>query len=345
MAKIKLTPEELLAQSTEMASIQSEFEALFSQVTSSLNSLNESWSEALASNFAGKITAAQKSFASVAEMMANGAAAARVGANTFAEPGSVLSLLCGKTGSLSSSSDLLSWISERVQAGGSLESSDLIVGELSKLTGVDISTAKDVLENMMNGKYEEALKIAGEKGIDWVASGLSGELGSDTWVGQLEELTGGKMGLRGLEESYCKNLMRDTAKNAFNIGKELGKEVFYGNGDPAYAAKQLGELAWNAGPGSVIETGMDQAFDIVKNIPFIGDYYTDKGVTDGEGAIGSMLEDITLMVTGDPEAAQADGNYYEEHGGIAGGIVDGVVEIGGFVGEKIGSLWHSAFGD
>lgn len=48
---IKLTPEELLAQSTEMASIQSEFESLFSQVTSSLNNLNGSWSEALAGNF------------------------------------------------------------------------------------------------------------------------------------------------------------------------------------------------------------------------------------------------------------------------------------------------------
>ena len=78
---IKLTPEELLAQSTEMASIQSEFESLFSQVTSSLNNLNGSWSEALAGNFSGKISAAQKSFSAVAEMMANGATAARVSAN------------------------------------------------------------------------------------------------------------------------------------------------------------------------------------------------------------------------------------------------------------------------
>ena len=92
MANIKLTPEELLAQSTEMASIQAEFTALFSQVTSSLNNLNNNWSEALAGNFSGKITAVQKSFSSVADMMANGAAAARVGANTFAEPGAVLAL-------------------------------------------------------------------------------------------------------------------------------------------------------------------------------------------------------------------------------------------------------------
>ncbi|MBS6194530.1 MAG: WXG100 family type VII secretion target [Clostridiales bacterium] len=344
MAKIKLTPEELLAQSTEMASIQSEFETLFSQVTSCLNSLNGSWSDALASNFSGKITAAQRSFSSVAEMMANGSAAARVGANTFSEPGAVLALLCGG-GSLGGNSELLSWIAENVQEGGSLKNTDLVIGELSKLTGIDISSAKDVISKIASGDYEGALAVAGEKGIDWAVSGLSGEIGSDSWVGKMEELTGGKLGLSGLEEKYWKNLAIDTAKNGFNIGKEIGKEVFYGEGDMAYAAKQLGEMAWNAGPGEVIKTGSDAAFDVVKNLPFVGEYYAEKGVTDGEGAIGSMIEDVTLMVTGDPEAAAADGNYYKEHGGIAGGIVDGVVEIGGFVGEKMGELWHSAFGD
>ncbi|MGN1141074.1 MAG: WXG100 family type VII secretion target [Oliverpabstia sp.] len=345
MAKIKLTPEELLAQSTEMASIQSEFETLFSQVTSSLNSLNESWSEALASNFSGKITAAQKSFSSVAEMMANGAAAARVGANTFSEPGAVLALICGGTDSLGKGSDLLSWLAETAQKGGTVNNTDLIIGELSKMAGIDASSAKDVLQKIMNGDYEGALKTAGEKGIDWIASGMSGELDSDSWVGKLQEATGGRLGLGGLEKAFRKNQLKDTAENAFNVGKEIGKEVFYGNGDPEYAAKQLGEMAWNAGPGAVIKTGMDAAFDAVKNLPFVGKYYAEKGVTDGEGAIGSMIGDLTLAITGDPEAAAADGNYYKEHGGIAGGIVDGVVEIGGYVGEKIGTLWHSAFGD
>lgn len=96
---IKLTPEELLAQSAEMSSIKSEFETLFSQVTSSLNSMNSSWSETLASNFSSKITAAQKSFSSVADMMGNGAIAARVSASTFSEPGAVLSALSTALGS------------------------------------------------------------------------------------------------------------------------------------------------------------------------------------------------------------------------------------------------------
>ena len=44
MANIKLTPEELLAQSAELASIQAEFQSLFTQVTGSLNSLNDNLS-------------------------------------------------------------------------------------------------------------------------------------------------------------------------------------------------------------------------------------------------------------------------------------------------------------
>ena len=39
---------------------------------------------------------------------------------------------------------------------------------------------------------------------------------------------------------------------------------------------ELGQMAWNLGPGAVIETGMDTAYDVVKNIPIIGDYYADK---------------------------------------------------------------------
>lgn len=333
---IKLTPEELLAQSTEMASIQSEFESLFSQVTSSLNNLNGSWSEALAGNFSGKISAAQKSFSSVAEMMANGATAERVGANTFSEPGAVLSLICGggESGSFSGSSDLLSWIAENAQTG---VNSDLMIGAISKMTGVDAAGAKDILGKVMKGDYEGVLDTVADKGIDWVAGALSGDLGSDTWVGQLEEATGGTLGLAGLEKSFGKNVLGSTLGNAKNIVKDM----YFGDGNPAYELEQLGEMAWNSGAGSVIKTTSDAAYNVVKNIPGIGDYYAEKGVTDGEGAIGSIIGDITLMVTGDSEAAAADQNYYKDHGGIAKGVVDGVVDIGSYVADRIGTLWHS----
>lgn len=334
---IKLTPEELLAQSTEMASIQSEFESLFSQVTSSLNNLNGSWSEALAGNFSGKISAAQKSFSAVAEMMANGATAARVSANTFSEPGAVLSLICGggESGSFSGSSDLLSWIAENAQTSGM--NSDLMIGAISKMTGVDAAGAKDILGKVMQGDYEGVLDTVADKGIDWIAGALSGELGSDTWVGQMEEATGGKFEFGGLEKSFYKNVLGGTLGNAKNIVKDM----YFGDGNPAYELEQLGEMAWNSGAGSVIKTTSDAAYNVVKNIPGIGDYYAEKGVTDGEGAIGSIIGDITLMVTGDSQAAAADQNYYKDHGGIAKGVVDGVVDIGSYVADRIGTLWHS----
>ena len=334
---IKLTPEELLAQSTEMASIQSEFESLFSQVTSSLNNLNGSWSEALAGNFSGKISAAQKSFSAVAEMMANGATAARVSANTFSEPGAVLSLICGggESGSFSGSSDLLSWIAENAQTSGM--NSDLMIGAISKMTGVDAAGAKDILGKVMQGDYEGVLDTVADKGIDWIAGALSGELGSDTWVGQMEEATGGKFEFGGLEKSFYKNVLGGTLGNAKNIVKDM----YFGDGNPAYELEQLGEMAWNSGAGSVIKTTSDAAYNVVKNIPGIGDYYAEKGVTEGEGAIGSIIGDITLMVTGDSEAAAADQNYYKDHGGIAKGVVDGVVDIGSYVADRIGTLWHS----
>ena len=334
---IKLTPEELLAQSTEMASIQSEFESLFSQVTSSLNNLNGSWSEALAGNFSGKISAAQKSFSAVAEMMANGATAARVSANTFSEPGAVLSLICGggESGSFSGSSDLLSWIAENAQTSGM--NSDLMIGAISKMTGVDADGAKDILGKVMQGDYEGVLDTVADKGIDWIAGALSGELGSDTWVGQMEEATGGKFEFGGLEKSFYKNVLGGTLGNAKNIVKDM----YFGDGNPAYELEQLGEMAWNSGAGSVIKTTSDAAYNVVKNIPGIGDYYAEKGVTDGEGAIGSIIGDITLMVTGDSQAAAADQNYYKDHGGIAKGVVDGVVDIGSYVADRIGTLWHS----
>lgn len=339
MANIKLTPEELLAQGTQLSSLQTEFESVFSQVTNSLNGLNDSWSEALAGNFAGKITAAQKTFSSVANMLTNGASAARVCATGFSSPGAVLSLLCGgDNSSVDKASDITSWIMENsdklgTDPGGMIEA-------LAEMNGIDTATAKDILGKMTSGDYEGALQAAGEKGLDWLAGAMSNGIPSDSWVGELQEATGGKLGLDGLEKAYYKNLFGDTMGNAVNVVKDM----YSGNPDYEYELNQLGQLAWNIGPGSVIKTGMDAAVNVVKNVPIIGDYYAEKGVTDGESAISSMIGDITYMVTGDREAAAADANYYSRHGGIAKGVVDGVVDIGSFIGEKIGAAWHSSFG-
>ena len=82
-SRIILDPETLLAQAGEMQSLTAEYESLFSKVTGTLNDTNNNWSELLAHNFAGKISSAQQSFASITELLASGAAAAKNSATTM----------------------------------------------------------------------------------------------------------------------------------------------------------------------------------------------------------------------------------------------------------------------
>ena len=82
-SRIILDPEALLAQAGEMQSLTAEYETLFSKVTGTLNDTNNNWSELLAHNFAGKISSAQQSFASITELLASGAAAAKNSAATM----------------------------------------------------------------------------------------------------------------------------------------------------------------------------------------------------------------------------------------------------------------------
>lgn len=83
MAEIVLTPEMLIAQSTQMQTLAGEFESLFSQTTTVLHGMNDSWSENIATNFVSKILLAQQSFSSITNMLNNGSAAAKFGALSF----------------------------------------------------------------------------------------------------------------------------------------------------------------------------------------------------------------------------------------------------------------------
>ena len=82
-SRIILDPETLLAQAGEMQNLTAEYEALFSKVTGTLNDTNNHWSELLAHNFAGKISSAQQSFASITELLSSGAVAAKNSATTM----------------------------------------------------------------------------------------------------------------------------------------------------------------------------------------------------------------------------------------------------------------------
>lgn len=94
-SKIELNPEILLSQALEMQSLTSEYEALFSKITSSLNDTNNNWSELLANNFSGKISSAQQSFANITALLSSGAQAAKNSAKTLQSMDQSLSKVFG----------------------------------------------------------------------------------------------------------------------------------------------------------------------------------------------------------------------------------------------------------
>ena len=89
-SRIKLTPDELKGQASQMLALGNEFEQLFDGVISDLNSVNKNWSANLANNFTGKITSAQGRFKHISDMLASGAAVANLSAVNYEEADSLL---------------------------------------------------------------------------------------------------------------------------------------------------------------------------------------------------------------------------------------------------------------
>lgn len=94
-SRIKLTPNELKGQASQMLALGNEFEQLFDGVVSDLNSVNRNWSANLANNFTGKITSAQGRFKHISDMLASGAAVANLSANNYEEADSLLTKVVG----------------------------------------------------------------------------------------------------------------------------------------------------------------------------------------------------------------------------------------------------------
>lgn len=89
-SRIKLTPDELKCQASQMLALGNEFEQLFDGVVSDLHSVNRNWSANLANNFTGKIASAQGRFKHISDMLASGAAVANLSANNYEEADSLL---------------------------------------------------------------------------------------------------------------------------------------------------------------------------------------------------------------------------------------------------------------
>lgn len=87
---IILDATELIAQSDSMKALREEYNAMFSQVTSVLNQMNDGWSENLSNNFVGKIATAQKGFAKICEFLECGEMVAKEAATSFEDINAVM---------------------------------------------------------------------------------------------------------------------------------------------------------------------------------------------------------------------------------------------------------------
>lgn len=90
MARIRLTPAELEAQSAEMNALKEEYAALFADGVKTLEGVNANWSANLARNFTGKILSVQKSCRNIVSMLDTGAAVAASSAKSFVSVDSLL---------------------------------------------------------------------------------------------------------------------------------------------------------------------------------------------------------------------------------------------------------------
>ena len=363
MADIKLNPQDLLAQAAEMNSIRSAYESLNTQLLNALNGINDSWSENIAGNFIGKIQSAKKSFLSIVNMMSNGSTAARVSAMSFLEPNQILAGFgfADKGDSSINGGELAEKLMQILKEAGVDKE---ISGNMENLSEIF---------NELEGAYWNApglVKLAIDKlitGVDETMEGSDAPYSPKKYVDAykiLKKVSDGDY--NGAVSDLGKKLMKSTIKEAFGLKPNLISSVL-GVDEATYAVNVIEDsveaatlaviepnmkntigFAWNTAIEPVLETTGDAAFDIVKDLPWIGRYYTDQGARNGSDAFKIMLGDMAKAVTGDNEAADYYRNYYERDDGFYGGVYDGVVDIINFVKEQgsveeaMTAFWKSA---
>ena len=332
--RIKLTPTELHAQAAEMKSLEAEYSSLFGGVSSELNKVNSNWSANLAHNFSGKINSTNKNFTQITQELMNGAKVADTCAVTFESVDSQLAKVytgsssdntaeTGENGESQQIADAMKWAKgdwiDDAFADKPLwfrESLKESLKDVYKNTfGVDLVAAYDATQKLLKGDVIGALKKC--------ANDL---FKGETYFGKLETKFYINQVLDGVE-GYWKFVEEPSFENLVQIG-------------------------WNIGPKAVLETTSDAAWDVVKLIPGVSDWYEQHGATDAGGAFNTMYTEWTRVFFGD-KIADGVSTYYADNGGLFSGLVNGGKEIanevkkscdkhGGIVGVWL-SGWNSIF--
>lgn len=296
--KIKLTPSELQGQATEMKSLESEYSSLFGSVSSELNKVNLNWSANLAHNFKGKINSSNKSFTQITQELMNGAKVADTCAVTFESVDSQLAKVysedfskkVSEVGESQAAADVMSWLKgdwiDEAFADKPLwfrENLKESLKDIYKDTfGSDLVAAYDATQKLLKGDVIGALKKCANELFK-----------GETYFGKIETKFYVNMVLDGVE-GYWKFVEEPNFENLLQIG-------------------------WNIGPKPVFETTGNAAWDIVKLIPGVSDWYEQHGATDMGSAFNVAYTEWTRVFFGDNVANEVS-TYYADNGGLFPGI-------------------------
>ena len=193
--KIIVDVASLLAQSASMKTLKEEYNALFDNVTSILNGMNDGWSENLANNFVGKISTAQKGFAKIVDMLEVGENVAKEAANSFEEVNSVMARqYSGVLG------NLFSTIS-----GG--------MGNLSDTLGTG-TIFQQIAENFSWDNYKGALDYITDGKVYQTLSNLEQSLFGTNYLSQADGIIADGVGIG----DTIQNILNGNIINPENIG-------------------------------------------------------------------------------------------------------------------------------
>lgn len=340
-SKIELNPEILLSQALEMQSLTSEYEALFSKITSSLNDTNNNWSELLANNFSGKISSAQQSFANITALLSSGAQAAKNSAKTLQSMDQSLSkVFGGSTGDgisdqqvqdiIDTIKDYEDW--EKKSSKASLSKTDLESNFADAWAGIseeyenmptwvkkmidtfDAARGADVKVNDILKRFSKLGKVAEkiEEGkFDWRNDGSG--------LVEVFDFSRGKMAKEVYDVVYGTNakgtqIIRD-AEDAYST--EINRYIE--KGDYLNAAGSLGKCMFFSTLGEVYN-----AFDV------------------GAGMVGNTVEKYTSMV-GDAILATGEGLNIVQGNNVVGNAAVAVGNAINWFGKKSNEGWHKMF--
>lgn len=354
----------LLSQSQEMLSLKAAYDDLFANIAQDLQGINSNWSSLLANNFAGKISSAQRTFLGTLGMLQNSAGSAAMVANAFAEFDmtqaakimGVDNISLENMGGKAMSALLNSELGKRfVEQFGDAFSEDSLGDMYDKLPSsvkawikkLKKDAIKDYLKNNLNSddsKVVDAIESALK--LDWDAVIDKYEKGD--YLGIISEAEGvmgdvGEIGVEMIIEAVAEaqGLALDSADlgqyvkytiNLIEDGTEAATECLLG--EPTIG-KAL-NFAWSVTGKPVLDTAGDKVYKVINLIPNISEFYADRGATDATSMANVAMQELYRLATGSDEGAEYVGNYYENHGGLAGGLDNFFGEVYSFVKDSGG---------